>query len=124
MPANGNVIVFNKTFENMILKKLIVSFPEHEEKLQSIIDRIIDLQVLFKQFHYYHPSQKGSASLKAVFPNFSDKKYTDLEIQNGKDAFTAFYEKYYLGKKGISREALLEYCKLDTLAMVEILEGI
>ena len=124
MPAKGNVIVFNKTFENMILKKLIVSFPEHEEKLQSIIDRIIDLQVLFKQFHYYHPSQKGSASLKAVFPNFSDKKYTDLEIQNGKDAFTAFYEKYYLGKKEVSREALLEYCKLDTLAMVDILEGI
>ena len=120
----GDVIVFNKTFEIGILKKLILKFPEFTKELQSIIDRVVDLQVVFKKFHYYHPSQKGSNSLKDVLPVFSDKKYTSLDVQNGIAAYTAFYDKYYLGKKGVSRKALLDYCALDTLAMVEILERI
>ena len=123
MPSTGSIVTFNMGFEKGILRDLAKKFPKYEKELKSMIERIVDLQVVFKKFHYYHASQKGSASLKAVLPVFSDKKYTDLEIQGGMDAFTAFYDKYYLGKD-VSRKALLDYCALDTLAMVEILNNL
>ena len=124
VPSSGSVIVFNQSFEKSILKRMIELFPKHEKKLKSIIDRLVDLQTIFKQFHYYHVSQKGSASLKSVLPALTDISYSSLEIGNGTEAYTAFYDKYYLGKKGVSRKALLDYCKMDTWAMVEILREI
>lgn len=124
MPSTGSVITFNMSFEKGVIKKLAEQFPKYDKELKSIYDRVVDLQVLFKGFHYYHPLQKGSNSLKAVLPMFSDKKHSDLEISDGTESFTAFYDKYYLGKKDVSRKALLDYCALDTLAMVEILERI
>jgi hypothetical protein len=123
MPSTGSIVTFNMGFEKGILRDLAKKFPKYEKELKSMIERIVDLQVVFKKFHYYHASQKGSASLKAVLPVFSDKKHSDLEISDGTDAFTAFYDKYYLGKD-VSRKALLDYCALDTLAMVEIMERI
>jgi len=121
MPSTGSIITFNKSFEIGRLKELAERVPKYAKELNSMIDRIVDLQTVFKGFHYYHASQKGSASLKAVLPVFSDKKHSDLEISDGTESFTAFYDKYYLGKKGVSRKALLDYCALDTLAMIEIL---
>ena len=123
MPSTGSIVTFNMGFEKGILRDLAKKFPKYEKELKSMIERIVDLQVVFKKFHYYHASQKGSASLKAVLPVFSDKKHSDLEVQDGTDAFTAFYDKYYLGKD-VSRKALLDYCALDTLAMVEILNNL
>ena len=124
MPTTGSIITFNKSFEIGRLKELAERVPKYAKELNSMIDRIVDLQTVFKGFHYYHADQKGSNSLKAVLPVFSDKKHSDLEISDGTESFTAFYDKYYLGKKGVSRKALLDYCALDTLAMVEILERI
>ena len=121
MPSTGSIITFNKSFEIGRLKELAERVPKYAKELNSMIDRIVDLQTVFKGFHYYHASQKGSASLKAVLPVFSDKNHSDLEISDGTESFTAFYDKYYLGKKGVSRKALLDYCALDTLAMIEIL---
>ena len=121
MPSTGSIITFNMSFEKGVIKKLAEQFPKYAKELNSMIDRIVDLQSVFKGFHYYHADQKGSNSLKAVLPVFSDKKHSDLEISDGTESFTAFYNKYYLGKKGVSRKALLDYCALDTLAMVEIL---
>ena len=124
MPKTGSIITFNMSFEKGVIKNLIERFPKYEKELTSMIERIVDLQTIFKKFHYYHPDQKGSASLKFVLPVFSDKKYSELEIQNGQEAFSAFYNKYYKKQKEISRKALLDYCALDTLAMVEIMKGI
>ena len=67
---------------------------------------------------------KGSASLKAVLPALvPGLSYKDLPIGDG---FTAmkFFEnlQYETDEKRLNeiRNNLLEYCKLDTLAMVEI----
>ena len=123
MPTTGSIVTFNMGFEKGILRDLGKRFPAYADKLNDMIKRVVDLQTVFKNFHYHHPAQKGSNSLKAVLPVFSYKNHSDLEISDGTEAFSAFYDKYYLGKKG-SRQALLDYCALDTLAMVEILEGI
>ena len=61
--------------------------------------------------------------LPALVPAMSDS-YKELElIQNGSDAMNAFPKLSELDEvtKIEMRKALLAYCKLDTLAMVEIL---
>ena len=60
--------------------------------------------------------------LPALVPELS---YDDLEIGNGGIASSAFFQLQFEKNEAVvakTREALLRYCELDTLAMVKILE--
>ncbi len=62
--------------------------------------------------------------LPALVPEFA-KAYKELDgVQNGSQAMNAFanMSKKEESEKSKIRAALIEYCKLDTLAMVKILE--
>jgi predicted RecB family nuclease len=124
LKRTGDIIVFNKSFEISVMNKLAEDFPEHKWLLQAI-NRIVDLADPFKAFYYYNPSQKGSYSLKKVLPAIAGKSYDELEINNGGDAsMMHFYSqvKPKLNNKEEIRKNLLEYCGLDTKAMVDILK--
>ena len=89
----------------------------------KILPRIIDLAEPFKNFDYYHPSQKGKYSIKDVLPAITGKSYKDLEINNGEDANLLYFYSHIkskLDKKDI-RSNLLKYCSLDTEGMVWII---
>jgi hypothetical protein len=118
----GSVVVFNKSFEISVLKKLAIDFPKHASWIETVIGRIVDLAVPFQNFHYYCPTQKGSYSIKKVLPAITGKGYDNLEINNGGDASIGYFNNFILEKKGDSklREHLLKYCKLDTEGMVWI----
>jgi len=121
----GSVIVFNKTFEIGVLKKLAEDFPEYESFIKNTINRIIDLAEPFKNFDYYNPIQKGSYSLKAVLPAITGKDYSDLEISDGTDAsMQYFYSHIKADLKNIDeiRNNLLKYCCLDTEGMIWIID--
>jgi len=121
----GSVIVFNKTFEIGVMKKLAEDFPEYESFIKGTIRRIIDLARPFKNFDYYNPIQKGSYSLKAVLPAITGKSYSNLEIDNGTDAsMKYFYSHIRADLKNIDeiRNNLLKYCCLDTEGMIWIIE--
>ena len=124
----GSIIVYNKTFEITRLKELSKDFPIYEPKIKLIINRIVDLYDIFKNFWYYHPLQKGSTSIKTILPLFSDKNYNDLLINNGNDA-SLEYMKFLLSdisdedKKNIKIN-LIEYCKQDTFAEIIILNNL
>ncbi len=123
----GSVIVFNKTFEIGVLKKLAEDFPEYESFIKNTINRIIDLAEPFKNFDYYNPIQKGSYSLKAVLPAITGKDYSDLEISDGTDAsMQYFYSHIKADLKNIDeiRNNLLKYCCLDTKGMIWIIDGL
>jgi hypothetical protein len=85
-----------------------------------------DLIVPFRAGDCAHYDFHGSASLKDVLPVLVPSlSYKDLEIQNGADA-SLIAERWY--DNDLPDEAwekaydnLLKYCRLDTLAMVEIL---
>jgi DNA-directed RNA polymerase subunit F len=84
-----------------------------------------DLMIIFQQRYFYVPEMKGSYSIKqvlpAVAPGFS---YDNMAIGDGGSAsmaFTSLFTEADPEKIRTTREDLLEYCKLDTLAMVEIL---
>ena len=67
---------------------------------------------------------KGSNSLKAVLPIIvSGMDYSHLDVSDGNKAQVAWSKMIAMSDsldKEILITQLLEYCKLDTLAMVEI----
>ena len=119
----GSIVVYNLSFERRILRDLAESFPEYTSALQSISKRLWDqLRVLRK--HYEHPDFCGSKSLKAVLPVLVPSlSYKNLDIQEGGDA-PAVWNMMLSANSETERQEwnrrLRAYCKLDTLAMVEI----
>ncbi|MCF7866227.1 DUF2779 domain-containing protein [Candidatus Woesearchaeota archaeon] len=125
LKGTGDIIVFNKSFEISVMRKLAEDFPEHADWLQLAIDRIVDLADPFRAFYYYNPSQKGSYSIKKVLPAITGKSYAELEINKGGDAsMLYFYSHIYpeIKEKDKIRANLFKYCNLDTEGMVWILQ--
>jgi hypothetical protein len=75
--------------------------------------------------NYRLPEMQGSYSIKYVLPALvPELSYNDLTIGNGGDASTAFYNLNKTENEtdiNNTRKALLEYCKMDTWAMVKLL---
>ena len=82
--------------------------------------------VPFQKKWYYTPELKGSYSIKAVLPALvPELSYEGLGISDGGSASVAYeqlIEETDMIKIVETRKNLLEYCKLDTLAMVNILD--
>ena len=124
--AEGDIIVYNKAFEITRLKEIANDFPEYAEKIEERFSRIKDLMIPFRQKYYYSPEMKGSYSIKAVLPALvPELSYDELEINEGglaSIAFESLWNETDLMIIAETNKQLLEYCKLDTLAMVKILE--
>ena len=124
--TEGDILVYNIGFERSKLVDLIKVFPQYSEKLKNIINRLKDLMIPFQKKWYYKPEMKGSFSIKSVLPALTDNlSYESLEIKEGgtaSDTFLQMINKTFEGDEEIKRKQLLEYCKLDTEAMVEILK--
>ena len=122
--GKGNVIVYNKGFESSKIEQLAIAFPKHKKELQQIISRIRDLMIPFQKKWYYDKKMKGSHSIKNVLPAMiNDLSYENLSIKDGGMAshtFSQMMSGTFKGDNETTRKYLLEYCKLDTLAMVEI----
>jgi len=122
---SGSIIVYH-TFEKTMLSGLAKLFPDLKSDLDKIIDRLVDLKAIINK-HYYHPGFHGSYSIKVVLPTLvPDMSYKELAIQNGSEAIAAFVD---MAKRRIDgseadkiRAELLEYCALDTMAMVRLHE--
>ena len=76
-----------------------------------------------KIFNFYHEDLNGSFSIKKVLPIFSDLSYKNLEVSNGVEAYSTYltFDKLNDAEKKDAYNNLIEYCKQDTWAMVEIL---
>lgn len=124
--GEANIIVYNKAFEVARLKEIARDFPQYSKEIEKLILRIKDLMVPFQRKYYYAPEMKGSYSIKAVLPSLSPElNYDRLEINEGGLASLA-YERLQsetdLMFIAEIKQQLLEYCKIDTLGMVKILE--
>ncbi|MFH2062877.1 MAG: DUF2779 domain-containing protein, partial [bacterium] len=101
--------------------------PEHAGFLESLNDRMFDLMTIFSTNLYVDARFKGSASIKNVLPVLvPDLSYKKLNVQKGDQAVER-WEKMIdpntpKKEKGQIAKDLLEYCALDTMAMVKIYE--
>jgi len=141
--SGGSVLVYNESFEKTRLKELGEIFPEYKNNLNKIRNMIFDLMYVLKSntnlykelgydeedakmFNYYHKDMSGSFSIKKILPLFSNLTYKDMEIANGVEALVAYanFPKFTQEEYNYKYQKLLEYCKQDTWAMVEILKGL
>jgi len=124
--SNGDILVYNIGFERGKINGLIEAFPQYILELSRIVGRLKDLMTPFQQKWYYTPEMKGSYSIKSVLPALiPELSYNDLEIKDGGTAsntFLSIVNGTFQGDLQVARKQLLEYCKLDTYAMVKILE--
>jgi hypothetical protein len=120
----GTILVYNKTFEATRLKELMQEHPQYEKAVQDVLDRMIDLMQPFRK-HVRLPAMQGSYSIKKVLPAMvPELSYDELPIGSGGVASAAFYHlKDTIDSNDVerTRKALLEYCKMDTYAMVRLL---
>ena len=121
--GSGSIVVYNQQFEITRFKELAIWFPEYKEKLDGLINRVWDQMIIFRDF-YTHPDFSGSNSIKSILPVLvPELNYKDLVISQGDEASAIWSEMIYM-EEGEEKQkiihALKEYCKLDTLAMVEI----
>jgi hypothetical protein len=124
--SKGDVLVYNKTFEITRLNEIARDFPEFADEIEKLISRIKDLMTPFQKKYYYSPEMKGSYSIKAVLPALvPELSYDNLEINEGglaSIAYESLQTETDLMFIAEIKQQLLEYCKLDTLGMVRILE--
>lgn len=121
----GSVIVWYEDFEKGRNKELGEMLPEYKTAMDAINERVIDLMVPFKQKWYDDQRFNGSASIKNVLPVLCPYlSYKELGIQEGGSAQRLWMEAVLDEKRSDQKEQILEdlieYCSLDTLAMVEI----
>ncbi len=123
---SGSIIAYNKGFEEDILRDLAEAFPEYNDWIDQVCSRLVDLLVPFRNFDYYHPAQKGSASLKAVLPTITGRGYEGLDISDGQLASITFLAATYGDMPKEEREKVMrdleEYCGRDTEGMIWIVE--
>ncbi len=123
--STGPIFVYNAGFEGARISELAKRFRKLATALLAIKERLVDLHPITKE-HYYHPSQQGSWSIKAVLPAVApDLSYQDLAgVQNGGMAMEAYLEAIHPDtipkRKAEIEEQLLAYCGLDTFAMVRL----
>ncbi len=118
----GSIVVYNQGFESGRLADLARWVPEFGKRTERIQKRLWDLLPVVRD-HVYHPAFAGSFSLKAVLPALvPEMTYSNMEVAKGTDAGLA-WEKMVRGnlkaaEENRLRNALLAYCRQDTLAMV------
>ena len=130
MPEDGSVIVYNKTFESTRNKEIGEMYPDLNPEMERFNNNIVDLMIPFRSRDYYTKEMQGSYSIKyvlpALYPDDPELDYKELSlIHKGDEASNAFLSLKDKApeEQKVIREALLAYCKLDTLAMVKIWEN-
>lgn len=120
---SGSIVVYSAPFEGGRLKEIAEAFPQYQAKIDNVLERLWDQLAVFKKF-YCDSKFKGSNSIKNILPVLvPNLSYLDLEVQEGGAAMVEYAQMINLpdgAEKETIKNNLLEYCKLDTLAMVEI----
>lgn len=126
--SSGDIVAFYSSFEERILSSLAEALPDLAESLRECQERLVDLRKPFAQRDLYLPEMEGSASIKAILPAVvPGMGYEDLEVTEGEEASEAFLrwsETDDPEEAERLRDALWDYCTVDTLGMVEILRVI
>ena len=126
IPAEACVLTYNQAFEKGVMRNLAELFPDLAEAIEVRLANVRDLMVPFRRRDVYRWQMRGSYSIKEVLPAMvPELSYAGLEITDGMAAMQAYHEMCALepgDELDKLRQAMLEYCRLDTLAMVRILE--
>lgn len=123
--AAATVMAYHSPFELSCLKRLAEWAPHRAAELLAIHDRVVDLLPIVRD-NVYDPAFGGSFSIKKVLPALVPHlSYAGLSIAKGDVAAAElwrvmFDETMTDSEREYVSDALLEYCRRDTEAMVEL----
>lgn len=125
--TSGSIVVYS-SYEEQVLKQLAEWFPELAAPITRVIERLFDLEKVVRK-GYVHPRFRGKSSIKKVLPVMAPEcTYDGMDVADGEHAAAVFgfmwIGEYPSEDHEKHRTALLEYCKLDTEAMVRVHEGL
>jgi hypothetical protein len=128
IPPTGAVIAYSASFEKRCIIDLASAFPDLEEGLRAIADRLVDLLPVTRA-NWYHRDQRGSWSIKAVLPTVAaELGYSGLEVKDGRSIQKVYLEAIAADTGEPRRQAihaaLRAYCGLDTRAMMVVAEAL
>jgi hypothetical protein len=122
------VVAYNAPFEKKCLELIAAAAPDQAPKIQAITSKLHDLLPVVRD-NVYHPDFLGSFSLKAVLPALiPNLGHESLEVSKGQTASALLHRLLFLGEPGepaqreALRRSLLDYCAMDTLALVRLKE--
>jgi hypothetical protein len=122
---DGTILAYHMSFEQGVIKKLAEDFPDHTAFLRGLDSRFMDLITPFTSFWFHDAKQRGSCSLKAVLPTLTDKTYEGMAIAEGSQAMREFQRVVFTDVEGSEKnrilQALRDYCRQDTQALIDIL---
>ena len=125
IPEDGCVLTYNQTFEKGVLRELALLYPNLAAAIEARLENVRDLMVPFRKRDVYRWQMRGSYSIKEVLPALvPDLSYSGMEIADGMAAMQVYHDMCALtpgAELDRLRAAMLEYCRLDTLAMVRVL---
>ncbi len=128
IPEQACILTYNQAFEKGVLRELAALFPDLAAAIERRLENVRDLMLPFRRRDVYCWQMRGSYSIKEVLPALvPELSYQGLVVADGQAAMQAYHEMGMLveGEElERLRGALLEYCRLDTLAMVRIVEAL
>lgn len=124
--TRGTVFIYGSSAESATLRRLAEHFPDLAADIDAVLARVVDLLPLARK-HYYHRDQLGSWSIKTVLRTLAPElAYDDLAIAQGRAAQQAFERSLSDDiddtERRALRQALLDYCQRDTLAMLTLVQ--
>jgi len=121
-------VLMYSSYERARIRKLAEAVPERAAELHELDARLVDLEPIVRN-HVYHPDFGGSFSIKEVLPALvPELSYDHLAIKEGNWASAELYRLLLRGdeltpeERAKLRADLLAYCKMDTWAMVKLVE--
>lgn len=121
----GSVVVWHKSFECGRNNEIAIRIPEVQEFIDSLNDRVFDLEDIFKKQYYVHKGFKGSTSIKKILPVLVPSlTYKELNIQDGGSAAEIWNRLTTENLDKAEKEKIIQnlktYCGLDAYAMYAI----
>lgn len=119
----GTVLAWNVGFERSVTNELADRLPAQAVALRRICDQMQDLMDVFSKQHYVHRDFRGSAAIESVMNVLLPDMTYDHLPYTGQDVGFVWW-KDIVSQHAVDRvekiRLITEYCKQDTLVMVEI----
>lgn len=121
----GSLVAYYAAFERMILQDLATFYPLLDLSLRQASDNLVDLWDVVRKY-VTNFKFEGKTSIKKVLPALvPDLTYDNLTVKNGSQAQHHWRSLISLpdGRdKDLAIQDAIDYCTMDTYAMVEIFE--
>jgi hypothetical protein len=119
----GTVLAWNVGFEKSVTSELAKRLPAHAIALRRICDQMQDLMDVFSKQQYVHRDFRGRAGIESIMNVLlPDMTYDHLPYTGQDVGFVWFKDiiSHHAADRTEKIRLITEYCKQDTLVMVEI----